>query len=759
MANTKYIDTILRFKDKFTGEANRAIQEAEKVKKKAEQAAKVKPAKSQTFIDAGKKIEKYGKTVEKVGKGLTRSVSTPIIGIGVAAVKTAADFEKGMSKVQSISGASEKDMKRLSDKAKEMGAKTKFSASESADAFSYMAMAGWKTKDMLDGIEGVMYLAGATGEDLASTSDIVTDALTAFGMTAKDTNRFVDVLAQAANSTNTDVSKMGEAFKYVAPVAGSLGYSVEDAAVAMGLMANSGIKASQAGTAMRSWFTNMAKPSKQTAEAMDALGLSLTDSSGKIKPLNSLMTEMREKFSGLTEAQKTQYAAAIAGKTGMSGLLAVVNATDEDFKSVTDSINNSAGAAENMYKVANDNLNGALTELKSKAESIAITIGDKLSPYVKKFVGVLQGWADKINNLDDKQMDMIIKIAGVAAAVGPVILVVGKVIKTAGSAVKTIGTIGKTLNKARKGVGLLGKIFKGVGSVMKGAGKLIKGGVGLVVKGFKLLGLKGLAVIVIIGLIAGAAYLIYKNWDKIKAFFIGLGEKFKEFGQKVKDTFERIKTKCTETVTNIIGKVKGFVGKMIDSGGVIGAVFQNIRNRISALKEIFSNVIGFIKNVFTGNWKAAWENVKGIFSGIFHGLIAAAKAPLNGVIGLINGAIGAINKIHVKIPDWVPGIGGKEFGASFKKIPYLAKGTPYFKGGTAVINEKGGEIVDLPRGTRVIPHDKSVKEAYRTGQRQGAKTVHFDKIAETIVIREEADIDRIVEKIAKKLEETSNNAA
>lgn len=734
MANTKYIDTILRFKDKFTGEANRAIQEAEKVKKKAEQAAKVKPAKSQTFIDAGKKIEKYGKTVEKVGKGLTRSVSTPIIGIGVAAVKTAADFEKGMSKVQSISGASEKDMKRLSDKAKEMGAKTKFSASESADAFSYMAMAGWKTKDMLDGIEGVMYLAGATGEDLASTSDIVTDALTAFGMTAKDTNRFVDVLAQAANSTNTDVSKMGEAFKYVAPVAGSLGYSVEDAAVAMGLMANSGIKASQAGTAMRSWFTNMAKPSKQTAEAMDALGLSLTDSSGKIKPLNSLMTEMREKFSGLTEAQKTQYAAAIAGKTGMSGLLAVVNATDKDFKSVTDSINNSAGAAENMYKVANDNLNGSLTELKSKAESIAITIGDKLSPYIKKFVGVLQGWADKINNLDDKQMDMIVKIAGVAAAVGPVLLIVGKAVKTFGTVVRTVGKVTKAIGTVRKGFSAAGKIFG-------------------------LLNIKVLIVIAVIAALAGIAYLVYKNWDKIKAFFIGLGEKFKEFGQKVKDTFERIKTKCTETVTNIIGKVKGFVGKMIDSGGVIGAVFQDIRNRISALKEIFSNVIGFIKNVFTGNWKAAWENVKGIFSGIFHGLIAAAKAPLNGVIGLINGAIGAINKIHVKIPDWVPGIGGKEFGASFKKIPYLAKGTPYFKGGTAVINEKGGEIVDLPRGTRVIPHDKSVKEAYRTGQRQGAKTVHFDKIAETIVIREEADIDKIVAKIAKKLKETSDNAA
>ncbi len=734
MAKAKYIDTILRFKDKFSGEANRAIQEAEKVKKKSERLANMPAPKSQTFIDAGKKIEKYGKSVEQVGKNLTRSVTAPIAAVGVAAVKTAADFEKGMSKVQSISGASAADMEKLSEKAKEMGAKTKFSATESADAFSYMAMAGWKTQDMLDGIEGIMYLAGATGEDLASTSDIVTDALTAFGLSAKDTNRFVDVLAQAANSTNTDVSKMGETFKYVAPVAGSLGYSVEDAAVAMGLMANSGIKASQAGTAMRSWFTNMAKPSKQAAAAMDALGLSLTDSSGKIKPLNTLMTEMRGKFAGLTEAQKTQYAAAIAGKTGMSGLLAVVNATDEDFKSVTDSINNASGAAEEMYGVANSNLNGSLTVLKSTVESIAISIGEKLSPYVKKFVGLLQGWADKINKLDDKQMDMIIKIAGVAAAVGPVILVVGKAVKTFGTVVRTVGKVGKAIGNMRKGIGLAGKIF--------GA-----------------LNLKVLLVIGVIAALAVGAYFLIKNWDKVKAFFIGLGERFKAFGQKVKSTFNHIKTKCAETVTNIIGKVKGFVSNMIASGGVLGAVFQNIRNRVSALRQIFSNLIGFVKNVFTGNWSAAWQNVKGIFSGVFQGLIAAAKAPLNTVIGLINRAIGSINRIHVKIPEWVPGVGGKEFGASFKTIPYLAKGTKYFAGGTAVINEKGGEIVDLPRGSRVIPHDESVREAYRTGQRQGGRTVKIEKLADTIIVREDADIDRIAEKLYQKLKDADENAA
>ena len=196
-----------------------------------------------------------------------------------------------------------------------MGAKTKFSATESADAFSYMAMAGWKTADMLDGIEGIMYLAGASGEDLAQTSDIVTDALTAFGMEASDTNEFVDVLAKTASNANTNVSLMGETFQYVAPVAGALGYDVKDVSVAIGLMANSGIKASNAGTALRSLLTNLAKPTDSVKAAMKELGISLTDSKGEMKDFSTLMVDMRGSFSKLTEEQKAQYAASLAGKT------------------------------------------------------------------------------------------------------------------------------------------------------------------------------------------------------------------------------------------------------------------------------------------------------------------------------------------------------------------------------------------------------------------------------------------------------------
>ena len=232
-----------------------------------------------------------------------------------------------------------------------MGAKTKFSASDSADAFKYMAMAGWDASQMMDGIAGIMDLAAASGEDLATTSDIVTDALTAFGLQASDSAHFADVLAQASSKSNTNVGLMGETFKYVAPVAGALGYSVEDTAVAIGLMANSGIKGSQAGTALRSTITRLAKPVGESKDAVEELGISITNADGTMKSLSQTMVELREKFAGLTEEQKAQYAAMLAGQEGMSGLLAIVNASDEDFQKLTDEINNSNGAAQDMADI------------------------------------------------------------------------------------------------------------------------------------------------------------------------------------------------------------------------------------------------------------------------------------------------------------------------------------------------------------------------------------------------------------------------
>lgn len=319
--------------------------------------------------------------------------SAAVIGVAsVAAAKKTIDvgksFEAGMSEVQAISGASGKDLEKLSAKAKQMGATTKFSATESATALKYMAMAGWKTNQMVSGLSGVMNLAAASGEDLGTVSDIVTDSMTAFGLKAKDSGHFADVLAKASSSSNTNVAMMGETFKYVAPLAGSMKYSIEDTATAIGLMANAGIKGSQAGTSLRSIITRLVKPPKDAATALNALGISTTKADGSMKPLRETMAELREKFSGLTESQKASYASSIAGQEAMSGLLAIVNASDSDFNKLQKAIDNSSGAAKKQADVMNNNLQGALYDLGSVAESVGIGIYEDIKTPLTKAVGV-----------------------------------------------------------------------------------------------------------------------------------------------------------------------------------------------------------------------------------------------------------------------------------------------------------------------------------------------------------------------------------
>lgn len=371
------------------------------------------------------KLAAVGSAATSAGKSLTKHLTVPLVGFGALSVKTSADFDAGMSKVQAISGATSSQLEQLRDKAIEMGAKTKFSATESAEAFQYMAMAGWDTSDMLDGIAGVMNLAAASGEDLATTSDIVTDALTGFGLQASDSAHFADVLAMASSRSNTNVGLMGETFKYVAPVAGSLGYSVEDTAVAIGLMANAGIKGSQAGTSLRSIFTRLVKPVGEAKTAVSELGISLTNSDGTMKPLSQTMVELRQKFDGMTESEKAQYAAMIAGQEGMSGFLAIINASDSDFEKLTKEINNADGAAQEMAEVMMDNLPGALEQARGAVETLMIRIGDVLTPIIIKVVNAFTAFVEKLSSASDGTLKFAVGLGSVLASIGPLLLILG----------------------------------------------------------------------------------------------------------------------------------------------------------------------------------------------------------------------------------------------------------------------------------------------------------------------------------------------
>lgn len=383
---------------------------------------------SKTFNDVGDKLSAVGDKLLKVTGVIT--------GLGGLAVNTAADFDEGMSKVQAISGASEEDMAALIEKAREMGATTKFSASEAAEALTYMAMAGWKTEDMLSGIEGIMQLAAASGEGLGTTSDIVTDALTAFGLNAEDSARFADILATASSNSNTNVSMMGETFKYVAPIAGALGYSVEDVATAIGILANNGIKSSQAGTSLRRIFTALNGKVELASESMGDMVIETVNADGSMRDLSDILADLRTAFGQMTDSEKAANAENIAGKNALSGFLALVETAPSDVEKLSKAIENSSGSAKEMSDIMLDNLNGRLTILKSTLEETAIGFGELLIPAIEDVVQWIKDLLDWINSLDDDTKNIITTVGLVIAALGPLLSIVGRVSKLIGTLIQ-----------------------------------------------------------------------------------------------------------------------------------------------------------------------------------------------------------------------------------------------------------------------------------------------------------------------------------
>lgn len=529
-----------------------------------------------TSNSSATRLNALSSSMGKVGSSLTKSVTAPLVGIGAGFVKVTSDFQSGMSEVKAISGASASDMEKLSDKAKEMGATTKFSASESAEALKYMAMAGWDAEKMLGGLPGVMNLAAASGEELGIVSDIVTDAMTAFGMKAEEAGHFADVLAMASSKSNTNVGMLGESFKYVAPLAGALGYSVEDTAVALGTMANAGIKSSQSGTALRGLFTRLVKPTKQSAAAIEALGIEASNADGTMKPLNELLLQLRDSFSGLTDEQKGQYAAMLAGQTGMSGLLAIVNTSDEDFQKLTDSINDADGAAENMADEMQDNLGGQLTILKSTIEGIAISFGEIMMPAIRRVVEHLQKFANWINGLSEGAKRFIVGLAAVAAAIGPIMLIVSSLIKAF--------------------------------TTIKGAIVGVKAALALMSAP--------------IGLILAAIVALAVAWT---TNFGGIRDQTAEIFGYIMDIVKTFLSWFKDAWSNDLGYIKTTITVVL---GIIETIFGGALEAIKLVFKAFSQV-------FKGDWEGAWNTVKDIVSTIWDTIKKAFSTFLDLIVDLL----------------------------------------------------------------------------------------------------------------------------
>lgn len=601
--------------------------------------------KSQEKVAAiNEKIDKNNQAIAQTKSQLTGTIGA-IAAVGTAIyagpVKKAAEFQEQMSGVKAISGATTEEIAQLSNKAKEMGASTKFTATEAGQAMEYMAMAGWKTEDMLGGIEGIMNLAAASGEDLASVSDIVTDALTAFGLSASDAGHFSDVLAQASSNANTNVSMMGSTFQKVAPVAGALGYSVEDMSLGIGLMANASIKAEVAGTSLKTALANMAKPTDAQAAAMKKYGISLTNTDGSMKSFGDVVKNLRSSLGGLSEAEQVAAATTIFGKESFAGMLAIVNASEADFNKLTDAVYNCDGAAKQMAETKLDNLNGSITLAKSAFDALQVELGELLLPTltegVKKFTEIVNAVTNFVreNPQATKTIAKVavalagLKVGGLAAKLG-FLEVQGGVFKIQRAFAKLQGLGMNTYLSSLTG-GFLN--FKNIGS--------------------SILGCKILPIVGVITTIITVIQLVKNHLQEIRAFIE------KTFGSEALAIFDKIVAVITsvgDTIKNIfsdsnIGEARNKIQEIFGDKGV--QVFDTLVNILEKVKTAVSDVIAFVTTYVV---PVAEQVLQVIINDVVPGIVSFIQAAAPTIMSIIQSIVDFVGAVIPIIANFIAGL-------------------------------------------------------------------------------------------------------
>lgn len=806
----------------------------------------------------------------------TQLVGFAGLGYGVAdTLKVYTDFTHQMSRVKAIAGATDDEFARLTAKAKEQGMMTQFTATESGKAMEYMAMAGWKTEDMLNGISGIMSLAAASGEDLGQVSDIVTDALSAFKLQAKDAGHFADVLAQAATNSNTNVGMMGYTFKYVAPLAGTLGFNIEDTALAIGLMANSGIKAEKAGTALRSMFTRMAAPTKESSSAMAELGFSMTDSAGKVKSLRSIMKELRKDFKGLSKMDQTRLAKQLAGEDAISGFLAIMNANESDWKKLETAIDHSQGAAKNMKNISTSNLWGSIKGLQSAWEAVQLGImsqgpGSGMKEFVdaatidlRKFTKSLEDGfqfkdlVDVAKTAVQQLIDKFVQLDGMGSVLAGGTLALGLVkliglMKKFNGLFKNTGTAGGT---SGTGVGMNDMVVNARNVVVNGTVSGTAGGGTVPVPGSgkKSGGAAAAATFVryLPAILTGVktAYDVVKTEGKDAKTRVGIGGAVQTgavalgtaiggpagtvvgfaVGDAINQAIQDPEWSSQRSSANSEMYLRPFEaqastndrinGNALGNGQDIASRFQtdtaNFKNWLfssdapSAMDD-WGNSMDGMADRFNQDWENmkqtaqqklsgigtamgelgesigpqasemqtsmsnAWENIAQSVSettsewggyvddaiGTIEGALDGLKSRAAGIWADIkNSAASAWADIGAKASGALSGAQSWFAGTSLGKWwDHNATGSEYYAGGLTEVNEHGGEIIDLPGGSRIYPHattERMLEKQFSKATSAGAPTVTIS--GNTFIVRQESDIQQIAYELAQLIMQGQQN--
>ena len=620
---------------------------------------------------AGKKVSEFGKKLDKVSLA-----AGTMIGAGL---KIAVDFEAGMSEVQAITQATESELEKLKEVAIDLGASTAFSSKEVAAGMVEMGKAGWSASQIIEGMEGILDAAAASGEELSTVSTIVADAITGFGLSASDSTKIADLFTQAANAGTISISDLGETMKYVSSLGQTAGFSIEDVTTAISAMATASIKGSQAGTSLRSFVINLINPSEEAAIAMERLGLETTNADGTFKSLDEILAQMRKGLKGMTDEQKASTIAAITGKYAYSGIQAVLNLTQEEYDQLSAKMKNSSGVADQTAAIMQDNLKNALEQLGGALESLAIALSETVIPWLTEVIRQATEWVEKFIQMDSGTQNLILTLLAAATAASPLLRAIGGITQGIGGIISIFPTIkggftfltGTALPAATKAFSTVASTIQGAvtsafstltGTVLPAVGKAFSSVATFIVSN---------PIAAILAAVAALVIAIGTKGDEIQAYL-----------QKLDNWLQGVFAKdWTETFGPVMGSA-------------LNALLTATKELWDGLKRVLDGIIDFIRGVFTGDWERAWSGIKDIFGGVFDGIESIARNVIGSIQNLIDGIGNAIDWVWDKLsnlsfdlPDW--------------DIPFFADGGTLTRG-KAIVGEAGPELLTVQNGRAVV---------------------------------------------------------
>ena len=776
----------------------------------------------------GRDIQRIGDGFSSVGESML-PIAAGITAIGAAGGRAFIDFDSIITGAAAKAGATAEEMEMMRQKASQFGANFPISATQAAEGMDRLAAAGYDANQVVGVMPSVITAAVASGEDLATTSDVVSNALNIWnlkqGDIASNAMRVADVVQMAANKSSLSMTDFGVAMQYAGAPAATLNISIEQLSTAMAIMKNNGIEASTIGTSLRSIFTRLSSPPKSAAEAIEQLGLQVKDTQGNFLGIQPIIEQLRTKMIGMSDTEQVAIAQALAGQEAYSGLLALIKTAPQDYQAMQDAMNNATGSSQAQFEVMKGTLKNSIDGMLGSLESLAINFGSVLTPQIKMVTDNIGNLADLINTLSPETKLLIGNILMWTVAFTGFMLATGKVISIGGGIVKLYGDIGRAAmggsiqNKALQFAVLntvnayrtlrttliavkstmtletvaiatasgLGKISNAIKTVVTVSRAFI----------FSPLGIALMA-------IAGIALLIYQNWETVGPFLIGLWNQIKAaflgaWSQiqpaivVLMASFSRLKDVISGGINSVLlalqpafNAINQLINIILSLGSSISGVLMPILQLlaiflgsvfitvlviaanvitnsiitainiatavITGFLGVLNGIITFITGVFTGNWQMAWQGIVNIFQSIFTSLNDIVNSVLNGIKSSVNSIIDSINSISFTVPEGVPGIGGTTFGGL--NIPKFAGGTENFTGGPAIINEEGGEIVDLPSGTRIIPHDKSIQTAYMQGvknNQSGGNNFSFNINIYGANMKSDEDLDDLADKLMQRI--------